>query len=69
MDKVLASAREAVRDIPDGATIAAGGFGLCGIPELAIAALAERFVAEGGPKGLTFVSTTAASTTSASASC
>ena len=51
MDKVYESAIAAVRDIPDGATIAAGGFGLCGIPELCIAALRER-----GVKGLTFVS-------------
>ncbi len=35
----MRSAAEAVRDIPDGASIAAGGFGLCGIPELCIAAL------------------------------
>jgi 3-oxoacid CoA-transferase/3-oxoacid CoA-transferase subunit A len=39
MNKVMASAVDAVRDIPDGATILAGGFGLCGIPEGAIAAL------------------------------
>src|ERR1700759_3398195 len=44
MDKVQKSALEAVRDIPDGATILAGGFGLCGIPENAIAALRERGV-------------------------
>ena len=41
MDKVRSSAREALRDVKDGATIAAGGFGLCGIPELCIAALRE----------------------------
>src|SRR5688500_16979830 len=51
MDKVVKSAAEAVADVPDGATILAGGFGLCGIPELCIAALRER-----GVKGLTFVS-------------
>lgn len=51
MDKVVKSALEAVADIPDGATILAGGFGLCGIPELCIAALRER-----GVKDLTFVS-------------
>jgi len=53
MDKVRASALDAIRlaAIGDGATIAAGGFGLCGIPELAIAALREA-----GPKNLTFVS-------------
>ena len=41
MDKVVNSATEAVKDIPDGATILAGGFGLCGIPENCIAALRE----------------------------
>jgi 3-oxoacid CoA-transferase subunit A len=44
MDKVVRSAAEAVHDIPDGATILAGGFGLCGIPELTIAALREKGV-------------------------
>jgi len=51
MDKVVASVAEAVADIRDGATVLAGGFGLCGIPELAIAALRET-----GVKQLTFVS-------------
>jgi 3-oxoacid CoA-transferase/3-oxoacid CoA-transferase subunit A len=51
MNKVYKSAIEAVRDIPDGATILAGGFGLCGIPENAIAALREL-----GPRDLTVVS-------------
>ena len=41
MNKVYASAREAVADIPSGATILAGGFGLCGIPECSIRALSE----------------------------
>jgi 3-oxoacid CoA-transferase subunit A len=31
MNKVVASADEAVRDVPDGATLVVGGFGLCGI--------------------------------------
>ena len=39
MDKVIASAAEAVADIPDGATLAVGGFGLCGIPGELIRAL------------------------------
>ena len=39
MDKVVASAAEAVADIPEGATIAVGGFGLCGIPGELINAL------------------------------
>jgi 3-oxoacid CoA-transferase subunit A len=41
MDKVVAAA-DAVADIPDGATIAVGGFGLCGIPSTLIAALLAR---------------------------
>lgn len=51
MDKVVKSAIDAVRDIPSGATILAGGFGLCGIPEHCIAALREQ-----GTKDLVFVS-------------
>src|SRR6201996_7708407 len=51
MNKVFATAREACADIPNGATILAGGFGLCGIPENCIAALREL-----GQKRLTFVS-------------
>jgi 3-oxoacid CoA-transferase subunit A len=51
MNKVFATAREACADIPDGATILAGGFGLCGIPESCIRALREL-----GTKGLTLVS-------------
>ncbi len=38
-DKVVASAAEAVADIPDGATLAVGGFGLCGVPQQLIDAL------------------------------
>ena len=39
MDKVVESAAVAVADVPDGASIAVGGFGLCGIPSVLIAAL------------------------------
>ena len=46
MNKVYASAREAVADIPAGATILAGGFGLCGIPETTIRALRELGVGD-----------------------
>jgi 3-oxoacid CoA-transferase/3-oxoacid CoA-transferase subunit A len=46
MNKVHASAREAVADIPAGATILAGGFGLCGIPENSIRALRELGVGD-----------------------
>ncbi len=41
MDKVIASAREAIADIPHGASLAVGGFGLCGIPAVLIGALYE----------------------------
>src|ERR1700749_713190 len=46
MDKVVATAAEAVADISDGASLAVGGFGLCGIPEALIAAVAERGVTD-----------------------
>ncbi|HVU75108.1 MAG TPA: CoA transferase subunit A [Mycobacteriales bacterium] len=39
MDKVVASAAEAVADIPAGASLAVGGFGLCGIPSVLINAI------------------------------
>lgn len=42
MNKVVASADEAVADIASGSTIMLGGFGLCGIPENLIAALVRR---------------------------
>ncbi|WP_055589351.1 CoA transferase subunit A [Peterkaempfera griseoplana] len=51
MDKVLPSAAEAVADIPDGALLAVGGFGLCGIPSTLIGALAAA-----GTGGLRVVS-------------
>ena len=41
MDKVVASAAEAVADIGSGVTLAVGGFGLCGIPAVLIEALLE----------------------------
>jgi 3-oxoacid CoA-transferase subunit A len=41
VDKIVASAAEAVADIPDGATLSVGGFGLCGIPSVLIEALLE----------------------------
>src|SRR6476659_1721449 len=39
MDKVVPSAATAVADIPTGASLAVGGFGLCGIPSVLIDAL------------------------------
>jgi 3-oxoacid CoA-transferase subunit A len=54
MNKVLASAAEAVAAIPEGATIMMGGFGLCGIPENLIAALHAR-----GTRELTVISNNA----------
>ncbi len=41
MDKVVASAAEAVADIEDGARLSVGGFGLCGIPSVLIEAVLE----------------------------
>ncbi|NDK91592.1 CoA transferase subunit A [Gordonia desulfuricans] len=40
MSKVFSSAAEAVADIGSGATLAVGGFGLCGIPDALIEAIA-----------------------------
>lgn len=46
MNKIVASADEAIRDINDGHTLMLGGFGLCGIPEQCIAALVRKGVRE-----------------------
>lgn len=54
INKVVASADEAIRDIADGATLVVGGFGLCGIPENLINALVAK-----GVGGLTCVSNNA----------
>jgi len=51
LDKVVADAAEAVADIPSGASIAVGGFGLAGIPWFLIEALLEQ-----GADDLTVVS-------------
>jgi 3-oxoacid CoA-transferase subunit A len=51
MNKVVPNADDAIRDIPDGATIMIGGFGLCGIPENLIRALVHK-----GTKNLTTIS-------------
>ncbi|RZU31946.1 CoA transferase subunit A [Blastococcus saxobsidens] len=51
MDKVVASAQEAVADIAPGSVLAVGGFGLCGVPFALIDALLEQ-----GADGLTTIS-------------
>lgn len=52
--KIFDSAEEAVHDIPDGAKLLVGGFGLCGIPENLISAILKH-----GAKELTVVSNNA----------
>lgn len=42
LNKVVANADEAIKDIPSGATLMLGGFGLCGIPENCIAAMVRK---------------------------
>ena len=54
MNKVFAHALDAIKDIPDGATLMLGGFGLCGIPENSISALVQT-----GVKNLTCISNNA----------
>ncbi len=54
MNKVVADATAAIHDIPNGATIMLGGFGLCGIPENCINALVEKKIT-----GLTCISNNA----------
>ena len=51
MNKVFPSYEAAIADIPDGASIMSGGFGLCGNPEGLIAALHKK-----GTKNLTIIS-------------
>jgi 3-oxoacid CoA-transferase subunit A len=54
MNKVVTNAEEAIQDVFEGATIMIGGFGLCGMPENLIRALAEK-----GTRNLTTVSNNA----------
>ncbi len=54
INKVVSGAAEAVKDIPNNATLMLGGFGLCGIPENCIEALLKT-----GVKGLTCISNNA----------
>ena len=51
MKPIYSTAKDAIADIQDGATIMVGGFGLVGIPEQLILALVEK-----GVKGLTVIS-------------
>ncbi len=51
MNKIFPSADAALHDLPDGATIMVGGFGLCGNPENLIAAVNRK-----GVKNLVLVS-------------
>jgi 3-oxoacid CoA-transferase subunit A len=39
MNKLMMSAAEAVSDIPSGASLAVGGFGVCGVPDILLEAL------------------------------
>src|SRR3954471_10412733 len=54
MNKTVANANEAIKDMKDNITNMLGGFGLCGIPENTIAALVKK-----GIKGLTCISNNA----------
>jgi 3-oxoacid CoA-transferase subunit A len=54
MNKVVANAEEAIKDITDNMTLLLGGFGLCGIPENCINALVKK-----GVKNLTCISNNA----------
>jgi 3-oxoacid CoA-transferase subunit A len=54
MNKVVANADEAIRDLQDGALVMVGGFGLCGVPEDLIQAVLRK-----GVKNLTTVSNNA----------
>jgi 3-oxoacid CoA-transferase subunit A len=54
MNKVFSTPMDALHDVSDNATIMLGGFGLCGIPENSIAALAKK-----GIKNLTCISNNA----------
>lgn len=54
MNKIYANAKEAIAGIESGMTLMLGGFGLCGIPENSIAALADTDI-----NGLTCISNNA----------
>ncbi len=54
MSKVYKGALPAIEDIPEGASLLVGGFGLCGIPENLISAIQQK-----GVKNLTCISNNA----------
>jgi 3-oxoacid CoA-transferase A subunit len=54
MNKFFANAEEATRDIPNGATLMVGGFGMCGVPVDLIHAVKHK-----GVRGLTVISNNA----------
>ena len=54
MNKLVYSVKEAIQGVKDNMTLMVGGFGLCGIPENAIAALVDSNVS-----GLTCISNNA----------
>ncbi len=54
MNKLYPNADAAITDLPDGATIMVGGFGLCGIPENLFAAVCRK-----GIRNLTVISNNA----------
>jgi len=54
IDKIVASAAEAVADVPDGATVMIGGFGTAGLPD----ALTDALIAQGA-RELTIVNNNA----------
>lgn len=54
MQKIVANADDAIRDIADGTVLMLGGFGLCGIPENCITALVNK-----GVRNLTCISNNA----------
>jgi 3-oxoacid CoA-transferase subunit A len=46
LNKTVANATEAIKDIKNGATLMLGGFGLCGIPENCITALVQKGITQ-----------------------
>jgi propionate CoA-transferase len=55
IDQLICTADEAVARIPDGATVACGGFVGAAHPEALTAAIERLFLSRGQPTGLTLV--------------